>query len=141
MPGKWTRQKFNCVYQMVDPHKKNEIIHDINRGIINTNVKSGIKSNWWTNKHHPNKLIPSRIYELGSGTLEELEQRYFDKYEKRKGVWKFSKRVVDADWVYVNEPSEVNLEHPMIQGANIGTSDPTDPLYLHLKSFKRGLRT
>ena len=84
MPGKWTRQKFNCVYQMVDPHKKNEIIHDINRGIINTNVKSGIKSNWWTNKHHPNKLIPSRIYELGSGTLEELEQRYFDKYEKIK---------------------------------------------------------
>ena len=67
--------------------------------------------------------------------------RYFDKYEKRKGVWKFSKRVVDADWVYVNEPSEVNLEHPMIQGSNIGASDPTDPLYFHLKSFKRGLRT
>ena len=42
---------------------------------------------------------------------------------KKKRVWKFSKRVVDADWVYVNEPSEVNLEHPMIQGANIGTSD------------------
>ena len=40
-----------------------------------------------------------------------------------------------------NEPSEVNLEHPMIQGANIGISDPTDPLYLHLKSFRRGLRT
>ena len=28
----------------------------------------------------------------------------------------------------------------MIQGANIGTSDSMDPLYSHLKSFKRGYR-
>jgi len=29
----------------------------------------------------------------------------------------------------------------MIQGANIGTSDSKDPLYLHLERFKRGRRT
>ncbi len=28
--------------------------------------------------------------------------RYFDKYEKRDGVWKFLARSIDADWVYIN---------------------------------------
>ena len=35
--------------------------------------------------------------------------RYFDEYEKRNGIWKFSSRAVDADWAYVNDPSKVNL--------------------------------
>ena len=47
--------------------------------------------------------------------------RYFDEYEKRNNVWKFSSRAVDADWVYVNDPSKVNLTHSMIQGADIGS--------------------
>ena len=66
--------------------------------------------------------------------------RYFDEYEKRENVWKFSSRAVDADWVYVNEPSKVNLIHPMIEGANIGTHNKEDPSYKYLKSFKRGER-
>jgi hypothetical protein len=66
--------------------------------------------------------------------------RYFDEYEKRDDVWKFSSRAVDADWAYVNDPSIVNLVHPMIEGANIGTSDGGDPSYKYLKSFKRGER-
>ena len=63
--------------------------------------------------------------------------RYFDKYEKREGVWKFSSRAVDADWAYVNDPTKVNLKHPMIEGANIGTTDDHDPSYSFLKTFKR----
>jgi len=77
-------------YGCVDTDKKNEIIEDIDLGIINSNVKTGIDKNWWKVKHHPNKLIPSRIYELGSGTLEELEQKYFDKYEKINGNDKYN---------------------------------------------------
>jgi hypothetical protein len=66
--------------------------------------------------------------------------RYFDEYEKRNGVWKFSSRAVDADWAYVNDPSKVNLIHPMIEGANIGTSDKNDPSYKYLNTLKRGKR-
>ena len=66
--------------------------------------------------------------------------RYFDKYEKRDGLWKFSSRAVDADWVYVNDPSKVNLTHSMIQGADIGSPDKKDPSYARLKLFKRGVR-
>jgi len=78
----WRILNKNLTYGFVDTDKKNEIIEDIDLGIINSNVPTGIKKNWWKVKHHPNKLIPSRIYELGCGTLQELEQRYFDKYEK-----------------------------------------------------------
>tara|TARA_B100000700_G_scaffold70884_1_gene78804 strand:+ start:1771 stop:2313 length:543 start_codon:yes stop_codon:yes gene_type:complete len=66
--------------------------------------------------------------------------RYFDEYEKRNDVWKFSSRAVDADWVYVNDPSKVNLTHPMIQGAHIGSPNTKDPSYELLKLFKRGTR-
>ena len=66
--------------------------------------------------------------------------RYFDEYQKRDGIWKFSSRAVDADWAYVNDPSKVNLSHPMIEGANIGTSNDHDPSYNYLHNFKRGKR-
>jgi hypothetical protein len=66
--------------------------------------------------------------------------RYFDEYEKRHDVWKFSSRAVDADWVYVNDPSQVNLTHPMIEGADIGSSNKEDPSYKRFKLFKRGVR-
>ena len=66
--------------------------------------------------------------------------RYFDEYEKRNDVWKFSSRAVDADWVYVNDPSQVNLTHPMIEGADIGSPNEEDPSYKRLKLFKRGIR-
>ena len=66
--------------------------------------------------------------------------RYFDEYEKRHDVWKFSSRAVDADWVYVNDPSQVNLTHPMIEGADIGSPNKEDPSYQRLKLFKRGIR-
>ena len=66
--------------------------------------------------------------------------RYFDEYEKRNNLWKFSSRAVDADWVYVNDPSKVNLTHSMIQGADIGSPNKNDPSYERLKLFKRGIR-
>src|SRR3546814_4212934 len=37
--------------------------------------------------------------------------RYFDKYEKRDGVWKFSHRSIVADWAYPANPSKRSAEH------------------------------
>lgn len=64
--------------------------------------------------------------------------RYFDKYEKREGVWKFSHRAVVADWANLHEPSIVSLDNPMIEGSYIGEPGPKDPSYDFFRLFKRG---
>ncbi|WP_116368688.1 nuclear transport factor 2 family protein [Parahaliea mediterranea] len=64
--------------------------------------------------------------------------RYFDKYEKRNGVWKYSHRAVVADWVKVDEPSTVNLTHPMIEGSRIGKPKRKDPSYDFFEIFQWG---
>ena len=66
--------------------------------------------------------------------------RYFDKYEKRSGVWKFSHRAIVADWAYPTHPSAVNLEHPFLAGAHIGKPGPADPSYGFFTLFTRGER-
>lgn len=55
--------------------------------------------------------------------------RYFDKYEKRDGVWKFSHRVVVADWSTVTNPSAVELDHPLVKGSHIGRPGEQDPSF------------
>lgn len=64
--------------------------------------------------------------------------RYFDKYAKREGTWKFSHRAVVADWAKVNTPSTTNLEHPMIEGSYIGRPGPKDPSYSFFRLLGRG---
>ncbi len=66
--------------------------------------------------------------------------RYFDRYSKRDGVWKFSERAVVADWATVKDPSIVNLDHPMIEGAHLGCPGPKDPSYGFFNGFSRGIR-
>ena len=66
--------------------------------------------------------------------------RYFDKYEKRDGVWKFSHRAVVADWANYNDPSTVRLDHPMIEGSYIGKPGLADPSYDFFRLLKRGQR-
>jgi hypothetical protein len=66
--------------------------------------------------------------------------RYFDRYEKRSGVWKFAHRAVVADWARVDSPSTVTLEHPMIEGSYIGRPGPEDPSYGFFRLFKWGQR-
>ena len=66
--------------------------------------------------------------------------RYFDRYAKRNGVWKFSERAVVADWATVQDPSVVNLSHPMIDGAHLGCPGPKDPSYSFFSGFSRGIR-
>lgn len=66
--------------------------------------------------------------------------RYFDKYQKREGVWKFSHRAIVADWAYPADPSAVRLDHPFLTGAYIGKPGPVDPSYGFYSLFKRGER-
>lgn len=66
--------------------------------------------------------------------------RYFDKYEKREGRWKFSPRAVVADWATVNSPSRVDLKHPIIEGSHIGRPGEADPSYRFFRLLQRGKR-
>ncbi|MHB9879387.1 nuclear transport factor 2 family protein [Pacificimonas sp. ICDLI1SI03] len=63
--------------------------------------------------------------------------RYFDKYEKRDGVWKFAHRAIVADWANIHSPSIVDLEHPFLHGAHIGKPGPEDPSYGFFRLLKR----
>ena len=66
--------------------------------------------------------------------------RYLDKYEKRNDTWKFSYRTIVTDWANIQEPSQVDLQHPLLEGAKLGKKDASDPLYSTLPAFKRGRR-
>ena len=66
--------------------------------------------------------------------------RYFDKYQKRDGVWKFSHRAVVADWANLHPKSIVNLDNPIIDGALIGKPGTADPSYEFFSLLKRGER-
>ena len=62
--------------------------------------------------------------------------RYFDRYEKRDGCWKFMHRAVVADWANVHDPSIVNLHNPMVDGAHIGKPSRADPSYAFFKQLR-----
>lgn len=64
--------------------------------------------------------------------------RYFDKYEKRNGLWKYSERAVVADWATVNTPSTTRLDHPMLAGSYFGKAGEEDPSYAFFRLLKRG---
>ncbi len=64
--------------------------------------------------------------------------RYFDRYEKRDGAWKFSERAVVADWATLSDPSAVTLDHPMVEGSHIGKPGPEDPSYGFFRLLNRG---
>lgn len=65
--------------------------------------------------------------------------RYFDRYERRAGVWKFAHRAIVADWANIHSPSIVDLEHPFLTGAHIGKPGPADPSYGFFRLLKRGV--
>ena len=64
--------------------------------------------------------------------------RYFDKYEKREGAWKFAHRAIVADWANFHNPSISTLDESILHGARIGKPGPTDPSYEFFKLFKFG---
>ncbi|MEV0830141.1 nuclear transport factor 2 family protein [Nonomuraea rubra] len=76
----------------------------------------------------------------GKGVDVLVNGRYLDKYEKRDGVWKFAHRAIVADWVYVTEPSAVDLAHPFAAGAHVGRSGQDDHSYRFFELLRRGER-
>lgn len=66
--------------------------------------------------------------------------RYFDKYEKRDGLWKYSERAVVADWATVNTPSTVQLDHPLVEGSRIGRPGQADPSFGFFRLLQWGKR-
>ena len=55
--------------------------------------------------------------------------RYLDKYEKRADTWKFVERMIVTDWAHVNDPSSVNLDHPITKATPKGSPDANDPSF------------
>lgn len=53
--------------------------------------------------------------------------RYLDKYEKRDGRWKFVVRKIVTDWARVNDPSAVDLSHPITRDTPKGSPGTDDP--------------
>ena len=79
-----------------------------------------------------------KVKDDGKGFDVLIGGRYFDKYEKRNGSWKFSHRAIVADWAYPATPSLVNLDHPFLSGAYIGKPGTVHPSYSFFSLFKRG---
>jgi ketosteroid isomerase-like protein len=53
--------------------------------------------------------------------------RYLDKYEKRDDIWKIVERTIVTDWAHVNDPSSVDLSHPITRGTLQGSTGADDP--------------
>jgi ketosteroid isomerase-like protein len=61
--------------------------------------------------------------------------RYLDKYEKRDGTWKITKRTIVTDWAQMRDPSAMDLSHPITKGTLKGTLDASDPSYQFFSLF------
>lgn len=66
------------VYVPVSPDERRRIIERINCNQLSSGRARGRNRDifHWTNKHHPEKPIPTDLYLLGSGTLSEQYSRY-----------------------------------------------------------------
>ena len=70
---------YERVYHMINPHERIEIVRKINSGEMISEFTDG-EENLWMNKYNPNNRIPTNIYLLGEGTIEELHIKYIENY-------------------------------------------------------------
>jgi len=77
------------------------------------------------------------IYNIAVHTLAGKERdvdliiggRYLDKYEKRDGAWKLIERAIVTDWARLEDPSSMDVSHPITKDALKGAMDETDPSF------------
>ena len=55
--------------------------------------------------------------------------RYLDKYEKRDETWKIAERTIVTDWAQVNDPSSMDMSHPITKDTLKGAMDASDPSF------------
>jgi hypothetical protein len=74
--------------------------------------------------------IATHSFAAGDGETEVVVGgRYLDKYEKRRGAWRFTTRSIVTDWAHVHDPSTVDVSHPVTRNTPQGRPGPDDPSY------------
>jgi hypothetical protein len=72
--------------------------------------------------------IASHTFRAGDRDVDVVVGgRYLDKYEKRDGTWKIIQRTIVTDSAHVNDPSVVDLSHPIARDTLKGSPDADDP--------------
>jgi hypothetical protein len=79
--------------------------------------------------YHRTRARPAREIVIGG--------RYFDRYERRRGTWRFSRRSLALDWCRVT-PVDADAYREFAAGAPPGRDDADDPSYRALSWFTRG---
>jgi hypothetical protein len=90
------------------------------------------------------QLAEGEVYTIATHTLSAGDRdvdvivggRYLDKYEKRDGTWKFIERAIVTDWAHVNDPSSVDLSHPITKDNPKGSPGPNDPSHQYFSLLK-----
>jgi hypothetical protein len=88
-------------------------------------------------------LAEGEIYTIATHTLGAGDRdvdvivggRYLDKYEKRDRTWRIVERAVVTDWAHVNDPSAVDLSHPITRGTLTGSPGADDPSHQFFSLF------
>jgi hypothetical protein len=91
------------------------------------------------------KFAEGEIYTIATHTFGARDRdvdvivggRYLDKYEKRDDIWKFIERTIVTDWAHVNDPSSVDLSHPITRGTLKGSPGADDPSHQFFSLFTR----
>jgi len=75
------RINYSKNFTSVSPNERNILIQNIdNISDYEFTITRRPTTKFWKTKHHPNDVIPTRIYLLGNGTTNELFQKYNNKY-------------------------------------------------------------
>jgi len=82
----------------------------------------------WFGEHYMKRFAGQIAEGIGQDFL--YGGRYFDRLEKRGGIWRIAKRTVIMDW-NINQPSTEILTQGMFKTLEIrGRRDRSDPIYL-----------
>jgi ketosteroid isomerase-like protein len=64
--------------------------------------------------------------------------RYLDKYVKTADGWRIGERTIVTDWATSNDPSAMDLSHPITRDTLKGSLGPDDPSYRFFSLFSGG---
>ena len=68
------------IYTSINPARRQIIIRSVEDRTMIEDTQSGLKLKWWTKKHNPNGEIPTAIYLIGSGTVDDYYNSFVRNY-------------------------------------------------------------